>query len=148
MTGLTCLTDLNGIMLDVTDLTDCSLAVQSYEANLTGGETHLSHAVLFSHKLSLNTSGANKLCALTGIKLDVVDKGTNGDVGDRQGVTGFNIRIGTGVENVTIGNAYGSDYIALLTSLVLKEGDVCGSVRIVLDTDYGCGLVLSALENR
>ena len=39
VTGLTCLTELDGVMLDIADLTDCRLAVKADLSYLTGGET-------------------------------------------------------------------------------------------------------------
>jgi hypothetical protein len=88
MTGLTCLTDLNGIMLDVTNLADSSLAVESDDSYLAGGKTDEGLLILLRDELSCGTSGTNKLSALAGVKLNVVDESTGGDVCKGQGVTG------------------------------------------------------------
>ena len=71
--------DLHRFMLDIADRTYGSLAVESYEADLAGGKSYLSHAVLFSHELSGGTRRTDKLSALAGIKLYIVDHGTDRD---------------------------------------------------------------------
>ena len=146
MTGLTCLTDLNGVVLDVADLTDGSAAVHTDVTDFAGGQTNLSHLAFLSHKLSLGSRGADELSAASGIKLDVVDKRTDRDVCDRKGVTGFDICIGTGVEYISVGYAERSDDVALLAFVVLKKCDVSGAVRIVLDSDNRSLLIDIALE--
>ena len=146
VTGLTCLTNLNGIMLDVSDLTDSCLAVETDDSDLTGGQTDLSHAVFLSDKLSENTGGTNELSALTGVKLDVVDHGTDRDVSDRKGVTGLDISIAARVKNGSVGNTDRSYDVALLAGLVLKQSDVCRAVRIVLNSDIGVRSSICGLE--
>jgi hypothetical protein len=133
-------------MLDVADLTDCSLAVDSDVTNFTGGESNLSHIAFLSHELSHSSGRTNKLSTLTGDELDAVDECTNGNVGDGQAVTGLDICVCTGVKNVTVCYANGSCDVALLTVLVLKEGDVSGSVGVILNTDNGLRAVIKTLE--
>ena len=79
VSGLTSLTNLNSVMVGVTDLTDGSLAVQTNDTNFTGGESYLSDAVLLCHQLCSCTGRTNELCALTGVKLNIVDNSTDGD---------------------------------------------------------------------
>ena len=146
MTGLTSLTTLGGLVLKVTYLTDSSLAIEADDTNLTGGKSYLSSAVLLSHELSECTCGTNELCALAGVKLNVVDNGTYGNCRDRKNVTGLDICIRASGYDVTVGKALGSDDVALLALLVLKECDVRGSVGVVLDTENLCGLVCISLE--
>ena len=146
VTGLTCFTDLNGVVLDVADLTDGSAAVHTDVTDFAGGQTNLSHLAFLSHKLSLGSCGADELSAAAGIKLDVVDKRTDRDVCDRKGVAGFDICIGTGVEYISVGYAERSDDVALLAFVVLKKCDVSGAVRIVLDSDNRSLLIDIALE--
>ena len=146
MSLLTSLTDLNGIMLDVTNLTDCSLAIKTNDSYFTGGKSYLCYAVFLGDELCCNTCGTNELCALTGVKFDIVNESTNRDILDRKCVTNLDIRISACVNYVAILKTYGSDDVALLASLILKECDVCASVGVVLDTDYSCRSCVLSLE--
>ena len=144
--GLTCLTNLNGVMLDVTNLADCSLAVESDDSYLAGRKTDESLIILFRDELSCGTSGTDKLTALAGVKLNVVNESTGGDVCKGQGVTGLDISLCAGVNNVAVLKSNGSDDVALLAGLVLEESDVSGTVGVVLDTDNLCSLGVVTTE--
>ncbi len=135
VTGLTCLTDLNGVVLDVADLTDCSLAVGTDISHFAGGETYHCKISFTTHKLSLCACGTNELTALAGIKFDIVDESTNGNVCKGKCVAGDDIRVSTGVKNCAVSYAYRSEDVALLSCFVLNECDIRGSVRVVFDTD-------------
>ena len=111
--GLTGLTDLNGVVLEVTDLTDGSLAVQTDDADLTGGQTDLSNAAVLGDELSHHAGGASELCALTGVELDVVDESTNRDVGQGQGVTNLDVSLGRGGDHVANLQTVGSDDVSI-----------------------------------
>ena len=50
-----------------------------------------SHAVFLSHELCGNAGAANELSALAGVKLDVVDNGTDRDVCQRKCVARLNV---------------------------------------------------------
>ena len=139
MTGLTCLTKLDGLVLEVTNLTDCCLTIKANDTNFTGGKSYLCGAVFLSHKLSECACGTNELSALTGIEFDVVNDSTYRNCGDGEYVTGLNVCISAGCYYVTVGKTNGSDDVALLTLFVLKESDVRGSVGVVLNTDNLCG---------
>ena len=128
-------TDLDSVVLDVADLTDRCEAVHTDVANFAGGKSDLSHIALFCHELRLSAGGSYKLTALAGIKLDVVDERTYGDICERKRVAGFDIGVSARVENVAVGYADGSHDVALVALIVLKKGDVSRSVRVVLDTD-------------
>jgi hypothetical protein len=144
--GLTSLTKLHSFVLYVTNLTDGCLAFQTYDAYFTGRKTYLSNTVVLSHQLSLSTSGTNQLCALTRIQFDVVNHSTNGDCGERQSVTRLNVCICTRVYGRTSGEAYRSNDVALLAFGILKERDVCASVRIVFNTQNFCRSSALTLE--
>ena len=92
MTLLTCFTDLDILMLEVADLTDCRLAVEGNESYLAGGKSYLSGTVFLSHELSDSARASYELTALAGVKLDVVDKSTYGDIVYRKYVSGLDIR--------------------------------------------------------
>ena len=146
MTGLTGLTNLNGVVFYVTNLTDRCLAVKTDNANLAGRKTNLCYAVFLSNKLSEYAGGTNKLCALTGCELDGVDECTNGNVCEGETVTGLDVSVCAGVKNVAVCYANGSCDVALLTCFVLKESDVSCSVGVVLDTDNSLSTTFKSLE--
>ena len=91
MTGLTSLTKLNGLVLKVADLTDRSLALKSDYTNLARGKSNLRSAVLLSHKLSERACRTNELSALTGVKLDIVNDSTYGNLRNGKHVTGLDM---------------------------------------------------------
>ena len=122
VSGLTCLTDLNGVVVDIADLTDNCLTVKANEANLTGRKSDLSHTVCFlGDKLCHNACRANELSALTGVKLDAVDEGTYGDVCQGKRVTGLDVRVCAGVNLVSNLKTFGSYNVALYAFIVLKK---------------------------
>ena len=146
MSLLTCFTDLDCVVLDVTNLTDCSLALKTDITNFSGGKSYLTNSLFLRDELCSNTSCASKLCALAGVKLDVVDKCTHGNVFDRESVTGLDVCIRTCVNSVACGKSNRSYDIALLSFFVLKKRNVCCSVGVVLDTNNSCGSVAHSLE--
>ena len=145
VTGLTGFTDLDGIMLNVTDLTDSRLAVEADDPDLTGGEADLSLTVFLSDELSENACRADELCALAGVKLDVVDKSTDRDICYRESVARLDVGGLTGVKDGTVGNSERSYDIALVAGFVLKQGDISGAVGVVLNADNGVGSRIRAL---
>ena len=133
-------------MLDVADLANGGIAVGTHDADLAGGHTDLSVIAFLSHQLSGGTGGTHQLSAVAGMQLDVVDHGTNGDVGDGQSVAGQDIGVGTGHDLVTSLQADRSQDVALLAILILDEGDVGAAVGVILQTQHGGGTHLVALE--
>ena len=69
------------------------------------------------------------------------------NLGQRQAVTYSDLGLCT-VHNLhSVGQTFGSEDIGLGTVFVADQRDVCCSVRIVLDTDYGCrNAILVSLE--
>ena len=134
-------------MLNVADLTDGRLAVQTDEANLTRGQTNLRHAVGFlGNQLCHRACGANELCALARVDFDVVDDSTDRNVRDRERVARLDVGFAARVDHVARLQSFGSNDIALRSLGVLKQCDIRGSVRVVLDPDDRVRLVILALE--
>ena len=77
-------------------------------------------------------AAAGQLCALAGIQLNVVDKGTGRDVGERQRVARLDVRSRAGDDHVADLQAVRRDDIALLAVFILHKRDKRGTVRIVL----------------
>ena len=130
----------------VAHLADGGLALLADIANLAGGQANLSHAVLLGHQLSSHAGGADQLGALAGVQLDAVDLLTNRDVGDGQAVAGEDVSVGTGHDDVAGLQAVGSQDIAALAVLVLDQGDVGGTVGVILQVDHSGLAFLIALE--
>ena len=89
-----CLTDVYILVVDVADLTDCSHALRGDITHLAGGKPYLYLRALPAHKLSHVSCRPDKLCALAGVKLDVVDKGTYRDADKGKGVAGLDVGVG------------------------------------------------------
>ena len=141
------LTDLNVLMVEVADLTDYRLAVRADNADFAGGHTDLSVAAVLGHQLSGGTGGADELSALAGMHLNVVDDGTNGNVGDRQAVAGLDVGFGGRDDLVAGGETDRRDDVALFAVFILDESDECAAVGIVLKAQDGCEHIhLVALE--
>ena len=77
-----------------------------------------------------------KVISMTGI--DVVDDGTNGDVGQRQAVAGLDIGAGGGDDGVAGLQAEGREDVAELAVFVLDQSDERAAVRVVLDALDSC----------
>ncbi|CAN4042321.1 Glutathione import ATP-binding protein GsiA, partial [Dysosmobacter welbionis] len=140
------LADVDVLVLDVANLTDGGVAVGAHDADLAGRQTDLGVAALLGHQLSGGAGGAHQLGAVAGMQLDVMDHGTNGDVGDGQGVAGQNVRLGAGHDLVAGLQAQGRQDIALLAVLILDQSDVGAAVGIVLQAQHGGGADLVPLE--
>ena len=63
MSGLTGLTEVDVFVFEIADLADGGLAVETDDADFTGGKSYLRNAVFLSHKLSSSTGAANNLLA-------------------------------------------------------------------------------------
>ena len=115
MSGLTGLTEVDVFVFEIADLADGSLAVETDDADFTGGKSDLGNAVFLSHKLSSGAGAADELAALARIKLNVVDKGTDGDFADRKHVTGLDISLCAVENNVADFQSYRRDAVSLFT---------------------------------
>ena len=96
VTGTTGLADVHVLMVDIADLTDDCNAVRADEADFAGRQTDLRELRVLCHQLSVVAGGADELSAAAGVDLDVVDDGTDGDIGQRQAVAGLDIGGGEG----------------------------------------------------
>ena len=147
VTGASCLTEVNILMIDVAYLTDGSHAVKGDPSHLARGKSYESVTVLLAHELSHIAGRSYELSALAVIKLNVVDECTNGDISECKCVAGLDIRIGTGSYYVAYLEAVGSDDVSLLAVLVFNECDECASVRIILESlDNSINALLVSLE--
>ena len=72
-------TDVDQVVITISDDTNCSTADDRNHSHLTRWETKCSVFAFFSHKLSTITSGTNHLSALSWVKLNVMNHSTNRD---------------------------------------------------------------------
>ena len=134
-------TDLHVLMVNVADLADGGHAVDTDVAQLAGGQAQEGQTVLLRHQLSHVAGGTRQLGALAGIELNVVDEGTDRDIGQRQSVAGLNVGACAGNNNVSDLQAVRGNDISLLAVLILNQRDKSGTVRVVLNGLYGCGVL-------
>jgi hypothetical protein len=84
---------------------------------------------------------------LPGDQLDVVDRGAQRNVGDRQGVADSRLRGRARDDHVTDLHAVRQEHVALLAVAVVQQADAGRAVRVVLDgRDARRDAVLVALE--
>ena len=133
MSGLTCLTYSDDFVIEVTDLTDRSLALDRNVSHFSARHFKSGHSAFFCHKLSSHARASRDLTALAGLKFDVVNHRTDGDKFKRKGVADFDIGVLAGYEFVAYVKTERSENISLFSVLINEKGDVCRSVRIVFD---------------
>ena len=75
-----------------------------------------------------------------------MDKGTGGDGGKGKSVAGHDVGLGSVFNLVTHFKSLRSDDVALFAVLILNEGDVCGTVGVVLKGEHGGGCRLVTLK--
>ena len=132
MTLTSGLTVVNVCVLGVRYLANGCHTLFGNVAELAGGKAEKRHSVFLCHKLSRVTCGTSELSALAGIKLYVMNNGTNGHMGKRKCVTGLDVGIGTayyGIANLKANRCYD---VALNAVFILNECDESRAVRIVL----------------
>lgn len=103
-------------------------------AHLSGRKPQGDIFAVAAHDLSVTAGAAGDLAALTGIHLDVVDQGTDGDVFQLHRVARFDVqaRFG-GHDGIADLHAFGLKDVALLPVDVVDQADPAVAVRIVLD---------------
>ena len=132
------LTDIDVAVFRIAYLTNGCHAIYGNVAKLTGGETEKCISVFLSHKLCHTACRTCKLCATAGIKLDVVEECTYGDVYHRKCITCYDIGIRTADDGIANLKTCRSDDIALFAVLILNEGDESGTVRVILESLNDC----------
>lgn len=123
-------TDRYVFMVDVAYLANGCHAGYRNVSQLAGWQSDQRHVAFFCHQLSHDAGCARKLCALAWVKLNVVDEGTNRDVGQRQSVAGLDVCVSARLDNIADLQAVWSDDVSLLAVLVLNQRDVSGAVRV------------------
>ena len=87
-----------------------------------------------THNLGVSTGGAGYFATLSGIHLNIVNQGTDGDVFEFHGVAGLDVEPRFGRQNgITHLQALGLEDVALLAVDVVDQADPAVAVGIVLD---------------
>ncbi|KFB70338.1 MAG: hypothetical protein AW09_004577 [Candidatus Accumulibacter phosphatis] len=134
-------------MLFVTYLTDGRAALDMHSTNLAGTQAELRVHTFAGQQLYRGTSRSRQLCALARYHLDAMNRCTNRNITDRQGVAHLDRRFGTTGDLLTNGQTFRRDDVTALTIGVTKQGNVCGPVRIILKAlDLCRNAILVALE--
>src|SRR5690606_10958493 len=109
----------------------------------TGGHTQRGVGAFLAEQLDAHAGGTSQLGAATGTQLHVVDRGTGGDVAQRQVVTRLDVGRGAGLDRGALLDALRRQDVALLAVHVVQQRDVGGPVGVVLDvSDLGRDAVL------
>ena len=125
--GTAGLADVHVLMVDIADLTDYCNAVRANEADFAGRQTNLRELCVLCHQLGVVAGGADKLCAAAGVDLNVVDDGTDGDIGKRQAVAGLDISGGGRDDGVAGLQADRREDVAEFAVFILDQSDERGS---------------------
>src|SRR5678815_4019387 len=146
-TGLAGLAPRHQLVLFVADDADRGVAAAVDETHLGRRHAHRDVLAFLGDDLRRHPGRAAKLSALTDLELDVVHRGTERHLGERQRVPGADVRARTRRDRVADGETFRVQDVALLAVRVRDERDARRTVRIVLDRrDRRGHAVLVALE--
>jgi hypothetical protein len=94
-----------------------------HRPNLARRHAQLHDIAFFGQDLSAGARRTNQLAAATGIQLDVVHDGSQGNAAERQRIPNPNIRLGTGNHPLPNLQTDGSENVALFAIGINQEGD-------------------------
>src|SRR4051812_43456426 len=141
------LADRDVLVVGVANRADRRAALGRDHAHLARVEPQRGATRLLRDDLDRSAGGAAELTAATGRQLDVVNDGTRRDARQRQRAARADVGAGAGLDAVADTQPRGGEDVALLAVRVVKERDVGGAVRVVLDRgDLRRHAVLAALE--
>src|SRR5690606_18675088 len=141
------LADLDELVLGVADLADRGPAVDRHAAHLGRGQAEGGVGALLGEEDDRRAGRTGQLAAATRLQLDVVHRGADGDVAQRQGVARTDL--GTLAVLQAVADLYvaGRQDVALLAVEVVQQRDAARTVGVVLDRrDDGGDAVLVAPE--
>src|SRR6266853_1741239 len=132
-------------VLLVADLTNGGAAVDVHLANLARTQPQLRVAALSRKQLNRGARGARELCAPAGLHLHAVNRSTDRDVPQRQGIARFDRRLHSGHQLRAGSHTLGRDDVAALAVGIAEQSNVRAPVRVVFEPlDLGCNTVLVA----
>ena len=133
VTGAPGLAEVLVLVVDVRDLPDRRHALHAHAAHLARGQAHLGVVALLGEQLGRHAGGPDDLATLARDELDVVDRGAERDVRDRQRVAHAGLRLGPGDDDVTDLEAVRQQHVALGAVPVVQQADAGRPVGVVLD---------------
>src|SRR5579859_104171 len=141
------LADRDQLGFGVADLAEGRPAVDRYPAHLGGRQAEGGLVAFLGHQLDAHTGTPGQLATATGLQLDVVNGGPDGDVAKGQGVARADLGALPVAQDVTDLDPSRGEDVALLSVVVVEQGDAGGAVGVVLDGGHRRGYaVLVALE--
>ena len=148
VTVTTGLADHDVAVLGVAHDANGGAAGEKDAAKLAGGHAERRIAVVLTHELDGGAGGTSHRGALARLELDVVQQGTDGNLGENRAVARLDVDVlGARDDHVAHVQALGGQDVGLGAVDVVEQGDVRGAVRVVLDgRDLGRHVVLLALE--
>ena len=132
------LTNADVSVLSVADLTDGSTAGEKHATHLAGGHTQDGILTLLAHQLDAGACGTSQSSALARLQLDCVNQGTNRDGGQWHSVTGLDVSLNAGLNDVANLQTTRVKDVALLAVYIVQKSDACAAVRIVFNGGNLC----------
>ena len=133
VSGAAGLAEVLVLVIEVADLADRGHAADRDAAHLARRESHRGELAFLGQQLRRDTGRPDDLATLAGDQLDVVDRGAERDVGERQRVADPGLGLGTGDDDVADPQAVRQQHVALLAVAVMEEPDPGRAVGVVLD---------------
>src|SRR3954463_1308081 len=147
MPGTAGLAEILVFVVEVADLADGGHAAHRDAPHLTGRKPDGGERSLLCEQLGRYAGRADDLAALAGDELDVVDRGAERDIGERQRIADARLGGGAGHHHVADLQAVGQQHVALLPVAVVEQANPGRAVRVVLDRrEAGRHADLVALE--
>jgi hypothetical protein len=134
-------------MFQIPDLPNGSPADQCDHSHLAGGQAQLGIFPFLCHELGVTPGTPHHLAALSGIKFNIVDMRSEGNVLKREGIADSYLRLFARNNFIADSQANRGQDIFFFSIYIMKEGDICGAIGIILDRCYfGGDAVLVPLE--
>src|ERR1035437_332752 len=135
------------LVIEIGDLADRGHAAKADPTNFARRKSDGGVVTLFGEQLGRHARRADDLATLARDELDVVDRGAERDVRQRQRIPNSSLDLDAGDDYVTDLEAVRQEHVALLAVLVVKQADAGRPVGVVLDRGQLCRHVeLVALE--
>src|SRR5689334_1423199 len=128
-----CLAKVLVLVIEVADLPDGRHASHRDAAHLARWHPDRGIATFLRQQLGGRSGGPDDLTTLAGGQLDVVDRGAERDVRQRQRVAHAGFRLRPRHDDIADAEAVRQQHVALLTIAVMEQTDPRGAVRVVLD---------------
>jgi hypothetical protein len=133
----TCLPHINILMVRIANLPNGRHARRKDSPHFTGPESHLDILAITSHDLSGAAGAANQLTALSGLQLDIMDRGSQWHTGQWQRIPNTDLGSQTSLHHIANLEPDRSQDITLLAILVVHQGNASRTIRVVFQRGNG-----------